>query len=432
MLSSTDNELLVRTGAGTAMGEYFRRFWQPVALSREIAEPDGPPIRANIMGEELVVFRDSQGRVGLIEPHCAHRGANLFFGRNEDNGIRCIYHGWKYDVDGHCVDMPSVPPGSAYHGKISINAYPTREFGDLVWAYFGPRGRMPEQLPQLEFGMLPPAHRYVTKRLQACNWAQSLEGALDTAHFSFLHMPAPTVFSNQNPDVAADERRLRWLRDDPMPQFTIAEHDVGFVVGGARRADQKELYWRITQFMLPAHSVTPSAMPGEIYYGYSWVPVSDEACWIYVYAWHPERPISDEERARFDQGGYGQMAALGPGFVPLRNRSNDYLIDRDEQKHRSFTGVRGVAEQDAMAQDSQGFIADRAREHLSPTDVAIVQFRRMLLEGAKNLREGQEPAAAQRHEEYQLRSGGCIAAEGLSFEQVMQQRFGSPIGRVSQ
>src|SRR5712691_11929947 len=152
-------------------------------------------------------------------------------------------------------------------------------------------------------------------------------------------------------------RRLRWLRNDPMPQFSILEHEVGFVVGGSRRADGEELYWRITQFMLPTHSVTPSAMPGETYYGYTWVPVTDESCWIYVYAWHPDRPLTREERAKFEKGGYGQFAALGAGYLPLAHRGNDYRIDRDEQKHASFTGVRGIAEQDAMAQVSQGAIA---------------------------------------------------------------------------
>ena len=431
MLSSAENELLTRTGAGTAMGEYFRRFWQPVALSRELAEPDGAPIRVKLLGEEMVAFRDTQGRVGLVEPQCAHRGASLFFGRNEDGGIRCIYHGWKYDVHGKCLEMPNVPAGSAYHGKISIKAWPTREFGDIVWAYLGPRERMPEGVPQLEFGVLPASHRYVTKRLQQCNWAQSMEGALDTAHFSFLHMPAPRRASNENPTVAADEQRLRWLRNDPMPQFTVLEHDVGFAVGGARKADGQDLYWRATQFMLPAHSVTPSAMPGEVYYGYTWAPITDETCWIYVYAWHPDRPLSAEERARFDKGGYGQFAELGPGFVPLRNRSNDYLIDREDQKHRSFTGVRGIAEQDAMAQNSQGLIADRSREHLTPTDIAVVRFRRMMLEGARALREGKEPVAAQLPESYRLRCGGAVAPSSLSFEEVMRQRFGSPTGRVS-
>jgi len=431
MLTAADNELLVRTGAGTAMGEYFRRYWQPVALAAELAEPDGPPIRVQVLGEELVAFRDTRGRVGLIEPHCAHRGANLFFGRNEAGGIRCIYHGWKYDATGWCVEMPNLPAGTGYDGKIAIKAYPTREFGDLVWAYLGPAERMPAEIPRLEFGVLPASHRYVTKRLQQCNWAHSMEGALDTAHFSFLHMPAPGLASNENPNVAADERRMRWLRNDPMPRFTILEHDVGFVIGGSRRADGEDLYWRITQFMLPAHSVTPSAMPGETYYGYTWVPITDEACWIYVYAWHPDRELGAEERARYAKGGYGQFAELGPGFVPRRTRTNDYLIDREEQKHRSFTGVRGVAEQDAMAQDSQGLIADRTREHLTPTDVAIVRFRRAMLEGAKALAEGREPMAAQRPESYRLRSGGAIASSRLAFEEVMRERFGSATGRAS-
>ena len=430
MLSAADNELLTRTGPGTLMGEYFRRYWLPVALSRELPEPDGAPLRVQMLGEQLLAFRDTQGRVGLIEPACAHRGADLFYGRNEEGGLRCVYHGWKYDVDGRCIDMPNVPEGASYRGKISIHAYPTREFGELVWAYLGPRERMPEDLPQLEFGVLPASHRYVSKRLQQCNWAQSAEGGLDTAHFSFLHMPAPAVSKYVNPDTAADESRLRWLRDDPLPSFSIIEHDVGFVVGGARRADNNRSYWRATQFMLPSHSVAPSAMPGEFYQGYTWVPTSDEACWIYTYAWHPDRPLSAQERARFEKGGYGQFAELGPGYVPLRNRMNDYLIDREEQKHGSFTGVRGIAEQDALAQDSQGLIADRTREHLTPTDVAIVRFRRAMLEAAKALREGTEPQAPRRAARYRVRAGGAVAPAKLSFDEVMRQRFGSATGTV--
>jgi phenylpropionate dioxygenase-like ring-hydroxylating dioxygenase large terminal subunit len=430
MLAAADNELLVRTGPGTPMGEYFRRYWLPVTLARELPAPDCPPIRVQMLGEELLAFRDTQGRVGLIEPTCAHRGANLFFGRNEEGGIRCIYHGWKYDVAGKCVEMPNVPPGAAYHGKISLKAYPTRESGEMVWAYLGPREHMPEDIPQLEVGMLPASHRYVSKRLQMCNWAHSMEGALDTAHFSFLHMPAPSVKTYVNPATAADENRLRWLRDDPMPQFTIVEHDVGFAVGGSRRADGEELYWRATQFMLPSHSVAPSAMPKEFFQGYSWVPITDESCWIYTYAWHPERPLTNEERARFEKGGYGQFAELGPGYVPLRNRTNDYLIDREDQKHRSFTGVRGIAEQDALAQDSQGVIVDRTREHLTATDAAIVRFRRLMLGEAKALADGREPGAPQRAESYRLRAGGALASSKLSFEDVMRERFGSATGRV--
>lgn len=429
MLSTFDNDLLTRTGPCSAMGDYFRRFWQPVALSSELPEPDGTPLRVKVLGEDLLAFRTTDGQVGLVDPRCAHRGADLFFGRNEEHGIRCVYHGWKYDIDGKCVELPNVPPGSGYHDNMAITAYPTREFGDMVWAYMGPREQMPPELPQLEVGLMPPGRRFVTKRLQQCNWAQSMEGALDTAHFSFLHMPAPAMGKNDAMTAAADENRIRWLRNDPLPRFDIVEHEVGFVIGGARSADPDQLYWRITQFMLPAHSITPSTMPGETYYGYSWVPIDDHSCWIYVYAWHPEHDIPADERARYATGGYGQFAELGPGHVPLRNRGNDYLIDRNEQKLRSFTGVRGIAEQDAMAQDSQGRIVDRGREHLSPTDVGIVRFRRVMLEAAKGLANGQEPAACNLPHSYRMRAGGALASATLSFEQVMQQRFGSITGK---
>ncbi len=430
MLSSADNDLLTLTGPGTVMGDYFRRYWQPFALSRELPEPDGAPLRVKILGEELVAIRDHQGRIGLLESRCAHRCADLFFGRNEEGGLRCIYHGWKYDLDGRCVEMPNVPPGSAYLNNTSIKAYPTRELGEMVWAYLGPRESMPLHPPGLEFCALPDAHRFVVKRLQQCNWAQSLEGALDTAHFSFLHMPAPAMAKNDTMTAAADERRIRWLRNDPLPQFDIVDHEVGFVIGGSRRTDGDDLYWRITQFMLPAHSITPSAIQGETYYGYTWVPIDDHSCWIYVYAWHPDRPLHEEERSRYEKGGFGQFAELGPGYVPIRNRDNDYLIDREEQKHRSFTGVRGIAEQDAMAQDSQGLIVDRTREKLSPTDVAIVRFRRVMLDGAKALKVGVEPVAAKLEASFCLRAGGAIAPTSLPFEQVMMQRFGSVTGRV--
>src|SRR6058998_3405221 len=186
MLTSSDNELLTRTDAGTAMGEYFRRFWQPIALSREIAEPDSPPIRVKVMGEDLVAFRDTKGRVGLIEPHCAHRGAHLFFGRNEECGIRCIYHGWKFDVDGNCVDMPTEPPESNFKDKVKLTSYSLSEHGGILWAYMGPKKDIP-QLPQLTFTEVPPGHRFVMKRFQECNYAQALEGGIDSAHTSYLH-----------------------------------------------------------------------------------------------------------------------------------------------------------------------------------------------------------------------------------------------------
>jgi phthalate 4,5-dioxygenase oxygenase subunit len=432
MLSAADNEMLTRTGPQTPMGQYMRNFWQPIALSRELPEADGAPLRVNIMGEELVAFRNAKGVVGLADSKCPHRGASLYFGRNEDCAIRCVFHGWKFDMEGKPVELPNVPDDSGYYKSVRLRTYPTREFGEVVWAWLGPDGSEPDKLPgvpQLEFGLLPASHRYVTKKLQECNWAQSIEGALDTAHFSFLHMPAPHMPSNENPDAPADEKRLRWIREDPRPQFSVLEHEVGFVVGGARRADGEDRYWRTTQFALPAHSTTPSTLPGENHFGYTWVPIDDHNCWIYTYAWNPDRPLTEEERAKF-KAGHGVIAEVDNKFMPLSNRSNEYRIDRALQKHSTFTGVRGVAEQDAMIQDSQGRIVDRTVEHLTASDAAIVRFRRLVLEGAKALMTGTRPQAAFRHESYRLRSGSWIGHEGVPFEQVMLERFGNRVGRI--
>jgi phthalate 4,5-dioxygenase oxygenase subunit len=434
MLTAQENDLLTQTGPDTPMGQYFRRFWQPVALSGELLEPDGPPVRVNILGEELVGFRNSEGRIGVIDSYCPHRGANLFYGRNEECGLRCVYHGWKFDVDGKAMDLPNVPPGVRMHDTMRVKAYPTREYGGFVWAYLGPPaeklpgGELPE-IPQLEFGQVAPENRYVTKQLLECNWAQIMEGDLDTSHFSFLHMPAPSVPSNQNPDAPADERRLRWIRNDPMPQFSIKEHEVGFVVGGMRDADG-EKYWRMTQYMLPSHGTGPSALPGETYFGFTVVPMSDEAAWVFTYAWNPERVLGEAERTKL-RNGHGVIAELGPDFVPLKNRSNDFMIDRDDQKHRSYTGVKGLAEQDAMIQQSQGYIVDRTRENLTATDAAVVRFRRTVMDAAQALEDGTEPQAPQQHDYFKTRPGSWFAAEGVPFDDVLLERFGDPLGRVT-
>jgi len=428
MLSAEDNDILTQTDAGTPMGDYFRRFWQPVALSEELPEPDGAPLRVTIMGEELVAFRDTDGRVGLFDRRCPHRGADMYFGRNEECGLRCVYHGWKFDVTGKAVDLPNVPPGARHHDTVRIRAYPVREYGDIVWAWLGPPDRMPE-LPRMEFGLMPPEKRHVTKQLIECNWAQVMEGDLDTSHFSFLHMPAPSVPSNENPDAPADARRLRWIRNDPMPKFQILDHEVGFVVGGARRADEEGIYWRMTQFMLPSHGTGPSTLPGETYFGFTTVPITDRAAWIYAYAWNPERDIGEEERAKIRKG-HGIIAEVGPDYVPLRNRSNDFEIDRAAQKSVSYTGVKGLAEQDLMIQQSQGYIVDRTSEVLTATDAAVVRFRRTLLEGAKALAAGQEPEAPWRPDAYCTRPGSWFAADGVDFEDVLLERFGDERGRV--
>ena len=274
MLSVTDNEFLTRSGPGTPMGTLLRRFWMPALLSSELSERDGPQKKIRIMGEDLLAFRDTNGRVGIVEPHCPHRGANLYFGRNEECGLRCAYHGWKFDVDGNCVDLPTSPPESTYKDTIKLLSYPTREWGDIVWVYMGPRESMPE-LPQLELGLVPAAHRYVSKKWQDCNWVQSLEGAIDTAHFSFLHKipnadkeTEAEIFRKTSAIGAQQEvqDRVRWVMADPRPKFSILGHDTGLVIGAGRKTDTPDIYWRISQFLMPNHALVPVAFPGDVYH----------------------------------------------------------------------------------------------------------------------------------------------------------------------
>ena len=280
--------------------------------------------------------------------------------------------------------------------------------------------------------MLPASHRFVSKKLQQCNWAQACEGGLDTAHFSFLHMPVPSVAEVRQSDAPRPTRAaLRWMRDDPMPEFTMIEHDVGFVVGGSRRADNDQSYWRVDA----VHAAQPRdgapAMPGRVLPARRWVPIDDESCWIYTLRVEPGPAADRAERARFAQGGFGRFAEIGPDWVPLRNRGNDYLIDRDEQKHRSFTGIEGIVR---AGRDEPGQPGPDRRSHaraprpdrrgdraLSPRSCSTRRGR---------LPAGREPEAPRRPASYRVRAGGALTPSRLSFAEVMRERFGSETGKV--
>src|SRR5918912_2117144 len=245
MLSAKDNELLTRVGRGTPMGEFLRRFWLPALLSDELPQADGDPIRTRTLGEDLVAFRDTNGNVGVVDAYCPHRRAPLFFGRNEECGLRCVYHGWKFDTAGTCVDMPSEPPESDFKDKVRVRAYPAREFGDTVWVYMGPD--TPPELPQMEWATVPSTHRRVAMWIVECNWLQVLEGNVDTAHVSFLHSTVDGI-----PGVR--EEGL----EDLAPQLQVIESPVGFAYGGRRKvrmADQ--YYWRVNQLLLPIDNLFP-------------------------------------------------------------------------------------------------------------------------------------------------------------------------------
>ena len=437
MLSSADNEFLTQSGPGTPMGDLLRRFWMPALLSEELPQRDGPPKKIRIMGEDLLAFRRTDGRIGIVEPHCPHRGANLYFGRNEECGIRCAFHGWKFDIDGNCVDLPTSPPESTYKDTIKLLAYPVREWADMVWVYMGPRESIPE-LPQLELGLVTAPHRFVSKKWQDCNWVQSLEGAIDTAHFSFLHA-IPTKDEAARLDILRKTSaigqeggladRSRWVTDDPRPKFRIQSHDAGLVIAAGRKTDTTDLYWRIAQYLAPNHALVPVAFPGEVYHGQSWVPVDDTTCWIYTYSWVPDRPLTNAERAKYASG-LSLHAEIDEHYVPRRNLRNDYLLDRELQKTLSFTGISGVSDQDAAIQDSQGPVQDRTREHLGPTDIGIVEFRKLVVGAARALQQGEPPRAAAASRSYAVRAGGWIAAAEKDLATVMAERFGHRHGYV--
>ncbi len=377
-------ELLIKTGPGTPMGELMRRYWVPALLSSEIAEPDCPPVRVKLLGERLLAFRDSEGRPGLIDEFCAHRGASLFLGRNEECGIRCSYHGWKYDIHGRCVELPSAPQVAS---KMSIKAYPCIERGDILWAYMGPPDKRPAP-PELEWCMLPASHRYVTKRLQECGYLQAMEGGIDTAHASWVHR-----FELDIDPMHKHAHANKYIKADRNAVFDIEEVPHGLTIFGRRNGESDSHYWRITQWIFPWFTLIPPFGPHALG-GHIWVPIDDENCWAWSINFLPDRPLPEEELQAMREG-KGIHVKYEPGsFRPLANRDNDWLIDRRAQKERrSFSGVEGFSIQDASLQESMGPIQDYSREHLVPTDKAIVMARRMLAQAARGLSDGLEPPA---------------------------------------
>ena len=438
MLTTEENKLLTQTGPLTAMGNLFRHYWMPALLSEELPEIDGDPVKITILGEFLLAFRDSNGRVGIVDRRCPHRGADLFFGRNENCGLRCVYHGWKFDVDGNCVELPTAPKGSRFKEKVTLLSYPTKETAGIIWVFMGPKTSELPEIPKQEFTLLPEENIFVSKKWQECNWAQSLEGGIDTAHLSFLHMPSPNFSKNSaNKSTVSGaalsdqgtDNRIRWVKEDPCPKFTVLPHDAGLLLGAARKADNEDTYWRTTQFLIPNYAYAPNAFPGETQHGQCWVPIDDHSCWIFCYSWNSERPLTGEERKKFKKG-FSIHAEVDEDYLPLRRLSNNYLMNRDDQRLNTYTGIQGVSEQDAAIQNSQGEIVDRSLEHLGPTDVGIIEFRKLMLRLAKALKKGQIPSSSISPEKYAVQCGGMVAHREISLEDAMLKRFGNITGYV--
>jgi phenylpropionate dioxygenase-like ring-hydroxylating dioxygenase large terminal subunit len=385
MLRREQNDLLTLTGPGTPGGRLFRSYWIPALLAEELRENDGPPVRVKLLSERLIAFRDSAGRLGLMDEFCAHRGVSLWFGRNEEGGLRCPYHGWKYDHTGQCIEVPSEPVESGFCGKIKLKSYPLVERGGVLWTYMGPPDKQPP-LPEWEFAMVPAAQSFLSKRIQECNWLQAMEGGIDSSHVSFLHRGE----LNTDP-LFRGARGNQYNMRDARPVFEVVESAGGLNIGVRRNAEDGHYYWRITQWVMPSFTMIPPRGDHAIH-GHFWIPIDDDNCWTWSYDYHPTRALSEAEVAAM-RAGKGVHVTYVPGtFRPLANKDNDYLIDRAAQKAgRTYSGVEGIAMQDASLQESMGPIVDRTKENLVSTDNGIIMARHRLLRATKALMEKDTP-----------------------------------------
>jgi nitrite reductase/ring-hydroxylating ferredoxin subunit len=382
MLSQEQNEALTRTGAGTPMGDLFRRYWIPALHDWELPEADCPPVRVKLLGEALIAFRDSQDRIGLIDEFCAHRGVSLWFGRNEECGLRCAYHGWKYDITGQCVDLPSEGESGPMRKRIKLKSYPCIEQGGVIWTYMGPPEKKPEP-PALEWSQVAPERRYISKRLQESNYLQAMEGGIDSSHVSFLHSG-----QLRTDPLFKGAKGNRYNEADRMPQFEVVEFEGGLLIGARRNADNGRYYWRITPWIMPWYTIIPPR-GGHPLGAHAWVPIDDENCWAWSINYHPARVLSESELNAMKSGAGIHVQYVPGTFIARQNKANNYLIDRSAQKSgMHYSGVEGIAMQDASLQESMGPIQDRTRENLCPTDRGIVMARRRLLAAAQANREG--------------------------------------------
>ena len=410
MLSREDNEYLTRTGPDTPMGNFMRRFWMPFMLREEILEPDCPPVRVRLLGEDLLAFRDSNGRAALVDRFCPHRRASLFFGRNEECGIRCVYHGWKFDVDGNCVDMPSEPADSNFKDKVKLKSYPVREKGGVVWAYMGPPNVMGSML-ELEWMDAPDDHRYMSRWYQECNYAQAVEGEIDSAHVSFLHRKIDNDAQNKAALTGA------YFSGDTVPKWKVVEREFGMTLGARRRVEGDRYYWRMNQWLYAFYTMI-APVPGEARTVRMWVPVDDGHVNIVCISYRNDRPVSERELHNWRNGLSSHAARVPSTLIPAANRGNNYNIDRGLQKTESFTGIVGIRAQDAAMTESPGPIVDRSLEHLGTSDTAIIKMRRLLIDGARDLEKGIEPLAACDGTLYRVRSHSAIIDEEDDFDEL--------------
>jgi phthalate 4,5-dioxygenase len=396
MTSLQDSEILTRVGPGTPMGNLMRHYWLPALKSSEL-EADGAPVRLLLLGERLIVFRDSSGRVGVVDQRCPHRCASLFFGRNEENGLRCIYHGWKFDVDGSCVDQPNLPPHQQFKDKVRAKAYRAAERNGIVYVFMGAAERAPP-LPDIAATHIPEDQVTFSFVMRECNWLQGLEGDIDTSHLNFLHYGA----LGGGDFAPTDPTRFGAIHRDP--EYKVAETELGTMYGAYRPAENGQLYWRIAHFMFPCWTLAPYIAFEHYRIARAWVPL-DDTHMMFVVIGPKSGPGAQQE--------VGQLLPnttdwLGR-FRCVQRSENDYLLDRAAQRTRSFTGIDGIHQQDQAVTESMGPITDHAWENLAASDRMVVATRRRLIEAAKALAENGTPPPGSAEAYGRMRGGYFLA-----------------------
>jgi phthalate 4,5-dioxygenase len=385
MITVEENDLLCRVEGDAPMGQLMRRHWVPACMSEEVAVPGGRPVRVRLLGEDLVVFRDSEGRLGVLDEYCPHRRASLVFGRNEERGLRCLYHGWKFDVEGNVLEMASEPPESNFAAKVRHRAYPAREAAGFAWTYMGPAGDAPE-FERPAFAPAEDVRVSILKIKVKANWAQITEGQIDSAHSSSLHS------SDMVPDRvdSAKATDVNWLRPstDKAPRLEVQRTSFGFRYAAIRRPivnAATHQYVRTTVFVAPFTSLIP---PNNVHnVATVLVPMDDTNTYFYFIAWNgPDKPGIDQETWRkFNHAQPG--IDLDEDFTNRRTRENRYLQDRSAMKLGNFTGIQGIPNQDIAMWETMGRtgISDRTRERLGASDIAVIQFRRIMIEAARQM-----------------------------------------------
>ncbi|MDA0240105.1 MAG: Rieske 2Fe-2S domain-containing protein [Proteobacteria bacterium] len=378
MLSKKQNDLLTQTGPGTPGGNLLRSYWQPIATDDKMP-PGGDPLPIRIMSEDLVLFRDPDDRLGLIGRHCPHRGTDLSYGRVEDGGLRCLYHGWAFDIEGNCIDQPAEPEDKKFCHKVRHPAYPVRQQGGVIWCYMGVGE--PPLIPDFQFLSAPEENRLAFRVIQQCNWLQGLESSTDPSHTSYLHRMA------KGEKTARDSGFSAMFGEDTRPRLDIEHTSFGVRIHALRKMKDGRNYLRVNNYIYPCGTTPVTESPGVPGYQGRWyVPIDDEHHCRFEFFYKNGDPV--------DKDGLRKVRAdnIGPDGRHIRRADNRYLQDRDEQRRDdTFCGMgRYIPAHDTYAIETQGAIQDRTKEHLGSTDIVIIEVRKALLGAIESMQQGND------------------------------------------